>query len=237
MKPDLNDSAALREELRALYRLRPPRPARIPVHDPAFLAMNALERAVFLLAPELSGAALDVGCGSQPYRSVLETHCYKILACDYTDHVPGIDFACPADSLPLESQTIDALLCTEVLEHVPSPDAALAEFARVLQRGGKLLLSVPEYWPPHELPRDYFRFPRHGVVALLQRHGFELLRLVPRGGKYVFCGQLGAHAWQRWLSIGPIMNFWNTAFLSLDQLACSPELSLGWIALACKPRD
>lgn len=227
----------LRHELQALYGLRTPRAVRVPTTSVAFLAMNALERAIFLLGPELSGDALDAGCGCQPYRSVLQTRCKTIFACDSDPTLAGLDTVCPTDTVPLASNSLDSVLCTEVLEHVPLPDASLQEFRRLLKKGGKLLLSVPEYWPPHELPHDYYRFPRHGIVALLERHGFKPLRVVPRGGKYAFCGQVSAHAWQRWLSVGPLMALWNAAFLELDKVACSPELSLGWIVLAQKCGD
>jgi SAM-dependent methyltransferase len=43
--------------------------------------------------------------------------------------------------LPYESGSVDLVFCSEVLEHVPNPELALAELARVSRRW--LLISVP----------------------------------------------------------------------------------------------
>ncbi len=46
-----------------------------------------------------------------------------------------------AQDLPLESASVDTLVCTFVLCSVDDPGRALAEFARVLRQGGVLLLA------------------------------------------------------------------------------------------------
>lgn len=45
--------------------------------------------------------------------------------------------------LSLKDQSVDGLVCLEVLEHVPDYPVALAEFARVLKPGGQLIITVP----------------------------------------------------------------------------------------------
>ena len=47
------------------------------------------------------------------------------------------------ESLPFEAASFGTVLCTEVIEHIPDPAAALAEFRRVLRPGGVLIGSVP----------------------------------------------------------------------------------------------
>jgi len=44
------------------------------------------------------------------------------------------------DRIPLADGTVDRLLCKNVLEYVPEVQATLAEFRRVLEPGGRLLL-------------------------------------------------------------------------------------------------
>ncbi|HRE18554.1 MAG TPA: class I SAM-dependent methyltransferase, partial [Rhodocyclaceae bacterium] len=46
----------------------------------------------------------------------------------------------------LEDASVDIFVSFETLEHVPEPDALLAEAARVLKPGGRLLVSVPNNW-------------------------------------------------------------------------------------------
>jgi ubiquinone/menaquinone biosynthesis C-methylase UbiE len=45
--------------------------------------------------------------------------------------------------LPLASESVDFLFCTETLEHIPDPGAAVREFIRVLRPGGCLVVQSP----------------------------------------------------------------------------------------------
>ena len=47
------------------------------------------------------------------------------------------------ENLPFETASFGTVLCTEVIEHIPDPSAALTEFKRVIQPGGMLIGSVP----------------------------------------------------------------------------------------------
>lgn len=50
-------------------------------------------------------------------------------------------------ALPFADNTFDKVICSEVLEHIPDYQAALAEIQRVLKPGGLLCASVPRSWP------------------------------------------------------------------------------------------
>jgi SAM-dependent methyltransferase len=49
--------------------------------------------------------------------------------------------------LPYEDGTFDVVIASEILEHVPEDDAAIAELIRVLKVGGKLAVTVPRWLP------------------------------------------------------------------------------------------
>jgi SAM-dependent methyltransferase len=50
-------------------------------------------------------------------------------------------------SLPYTDETFDCVIASEILEHVPHDDAAIAELIRVLKVGGTLAVSVPRWLP------------------------------------------------------------------------------------------
>lgn len=69
----------------------------------------------------------------------------------------------------------DIVVCTEVLEHVLNPFAAVAEIRRVLKPGGLLLASSPFNFRIHGPLPDCWRFTEHGWRALLA--AFESVEL------------------------------------------------------------
>lgn len=198
-----------------------------------FIGVHLIERSIALLASELRGDFLDVGCGTQPYR-VYFSHIEKITACDYDANRGDVDFACPADQVPLPDASMDSILCTEVLEHVTDPLAVWKEFNRLLRPGGRVILTTPMYWPPHELPYDFFRFPEHGLRRLIDDSGFQLMSIIPRGGPLAFWGQATLHVWQPLFGLSFLRAIWNNSMLALDRRSGKPRLTLGWTVLAQK---
>ena len=103
---------------------------------------------------------LDAGAGPGQYRQLF-AHCdYK--AQDFARE-PGtagkytpLDYESDITAIPVPDASFDAVICTEVLEHVPDPVAALAEMARILKPGGRLLLTAPLASYLHQEPYHYY---------------------------------------------------------------------------------
>jgi SAM-dependent methyltransferase len=135
---------------------------------------------------------LDAGAGEAPYRELFE-HC-EYRTTDWSESVhPGAqraDVIASLDALPLADGSFDAVLCTQVLEHVADPAVVLAELHRVLRPGGWLWLTVPLTWPLHEEPFDFFRYTPYGLTHLLEGAGFGGVHVAPRNGYFATVAQL-----------------------------------------------
>lgn len=92
------------------------------------------------------------------------------------------DICLDAQELPLESNTFDCVICSEVIEHIGQPHLALTEIFRVLKPGGLLLLSSPFLYPIHGDPADYGRYTGQYYNDQLKSIGFEGINIEMHGG-------------------------------------------------------
>jgi SAM-dependent methyltransferase len=227
--PNLSDA------LRAIYSIPGFQPrARTDDSDGGFIAVSLIERSIALLSRELKGTVIDVGCGERPYEPFYFSHLEKMIGCDFDGKRGPVDFECSADNIPMPNESVDGVLCTEVLEHVPEPLAVWREFHRLLRPQGKVLLATPMYWPSHEEPYDFYRYPQFGLRRLAKESGFEILGLYPRGGVWAFLGQANMHGVGHYLKCRWQRRWWNRFWLRLDRSRCNPGLTLGWTILAQK---
>lgn len=115
------------------------------------------------------------------------------------DAVDGIhvDAVGVAENLPCESASFDVVVCTQVLEHVDDPVAALAEIQRVLAPGGVVFLSthgVFLYHPdPPDSDRDYWRWTHSGLRRLVAQSGeYEDINIEAQGNVVACLGYIVA---------------------------------------------
>lgn len=177
--------------------------------NPYWLEMRHLDSAVRHLTSHASGVMLDVGVGERPYGSLFSPHVKRYFGLEYPPVVFGnlnpdlwdyihvvhgiIDIFGDAHVLPIADASVDTILSLEVLEHVPDPDRCVAEMARALRPGGKLLITVPFVSPLHQLPYDFRRFTPAGLEKLLSRYGLEIEELRSRGNVASAAGSMLAH--------------------------------------------
>jgi SAM-dependent methyltransferase len=145
--------------------------------NPFYFARKELARQIAVLARQMGGKMLDVGCGQKPYASYFDASTYVGLEFDTPEaRARGVAEAYyDGGVFPFPAGTFDAVLCSQVLEHVFTPGEFLTEVHRVLREGGKLLLTVPFVWDEHEQPHDFARYSSFGLKYLLEKQGFELL--------------------------------------------------------------
>jgi len=99
----------------------------------------------------------------------------------------GIDIVSDITDIPVPDASFDAVLCTEVLEHVSDPVAALEELERVLKPGGTLIITAPFVSMTHFAPYHYATgFNRYFYEHHLQRNGFDIVEVAENGNFFEF---------------------------------------------------
>jgi SAM-dependent methyltransferase len=157
----------------------------------------------------VSGVALeilDVGCGSGTNSRALAAKGHKMHGIDiseaaiarYRSHgfegrvvnlEIGIDYP---------NSSFDLVFCSEVIEHMTSPEVLAAEMHRVLRPGGRLVLSTPNsaFWLYRVLaifgytvselqhPKHFQFFSRRSLLKLLCGADFRSGRML---GRNMYC--------------------------------------------------
>ena len=102
----------------------------------------------------------------------------------------SIDIVSDITAIPEKDGSFDAILCSEVLEHIPNPTMALDEFARLLRPGGVLILTAPLASWVHFAPYHYCTgFSRYWYEFHLPPRGLRVQELSPNGDWFAYCRQ------------------------------------------------
>jgi ubiquinone/menaquinone biosynthesis C-methylase UbiE len=156
---------------------------------------------------------LDIGAGMCPYKKLFD-HC-KYTTHDFAQYsgtktgpaadewnYGHIDVVSDINNIPVENNSFDVIVCTEVFEHIPEPIKAIKEFSRILKKGGKLLLSAPLASGLHQEPYHFYGgFTPHFYKKFLSESSFKNVIIKPEGGLFRHVAQeiyrVGAELGQR----------------------------------------
>jgi ArsR family transcriptional regulator len=147
-----------------------------------------------LLALIDAGAVVgDLGCGTGQLSALVAPHVAQVIAVDGSADMlqaarlrlkdrDNVDVRHGAlEALPIDNEQLDIAMMGLVLHHVPDPAIVLGEAARVLKRGGRLLLidMLPhdraEY--QHQMGHVWLGFPERQTRKMLTAAGFDNVRI------------------------------------------------------------
>ena len=101
-----------------------------------------------------------------------------------------LDIVSDITAIPEADGSFDAVLCSEVFEHLPDPIAALREFARLLRPGGRLILTAPFCSLTHFSPFHFATgFSRYWYRHHLPACGFAIERVEENGNFFEYLAQ------------------------------------------------
>jgi len=152
---------------------------------------------------------LDAGCGSQQFRKFCNHLNYK--GQDFGQYVSDekkmigaesgglgagsgykygeLDYVGDIWDIKEVDNSFDAILCTEVFEHIPYPNETLTEFSRLLKPGGTLILTAPSACLRHMDPYFFYSgFSDRWYEKFLEDNGFEVQEISPVGDYYSWLG-------------------------------------------------
>jgi SAM-dependent methyltransferase len=166
-------------ETPVFHRDRPGNIRRATARHPYAHHIRTLPRGLQTLAPELrvppGGRVLDYGCAEVPYRSFFPAD-VDFVGADLPGN-PDASLDLNLDgTLPIEDSSFDAVLSTQVLEHVEDPGRYLRECFRVLRPQRRMLLSTHGVFAYHPDPDDYWRWTCAGLQRAVREAGFEIVR-------------------------------------------------------------
>lgn len=146
---------------------------------------------------------LDAGAGEMPYKKYCSHLNY--VAQDASNYNPEsmeeglqiknwkygkLDIVCDITAIPEPDESFDAILCTEVLEHLPDALKALYEFKRLLKNNGTLILTAPFCSMTHFAPHHYSTgFSKYFYKYHLEKMGFEILEISANGNYFEYLKQ------------------------------------------------
>ncbi|RYG42147.1 MAG: class I SAM-dependent methyltransferase, partial [Chitinophagaceae bacterium] len=178
--------------------------------------------------PGYKGDVLDIGCGQSPYKFLLDRQKTKYCGIDIVEagefgyHNPDIT---PFDgkNIPFANETFDAVICTEVLEHVQDYQYLIDEIHRTTKKDADIIVTIPWSARYHYIPYDYFRYTPSSLKTMFQH--FSTVSIMNRGTDItVICSKIIVVFFRGLLPD----RLWKYVFLPL-YLVCLPILALAVI--------
>jgi predicted TPR repeat methyltransferase len=146
------------------------------------------------------GTLVDLGCGEMPYKQYILDHTDKVTEYIGID-IPSQDqheqyrkvkpdYIWDGKKIPLENESADTFIATELFEHVNNIDEILGEIKRVLKNDGLLYFTVPFLWTLHLVPNDYYRYTPYSLKEKLTQAGFKNIHIGITGGRSAALAQM-----------------------------------------------
>lgn len=146
---------------------------------------------------------LDAGAGEQQFKKFCDHLNY--VSQDFAQYKPAevksglqmekwdygtLDIVSDIATVPEPNASFDAIMCTEVFEHIVNPREAIKEFARLLKSNGYLVITAPFCSLTHFAPYHFYTgFSKYFFKEELNANGFEIIEITPNGNYFEYLAQ------------------------------------------------
>jgi ubiquinone/menaquinone biosynthesis C-methylase UbiE len=101
-----------------------------------------------------------------------------------------LDIVSDITAIPVKKSSFDAVMCIEVLEHIPDPIGAIKEFSRILKKGGRLVITAPFCSITHFSPYFFHTgLSKYWYEKILQENGFKINKITANGNYFEYIAQ------------------------------------------------
>jgi len=143
-----------------------------------------LDRELEKSVPLMKGNVLDIGGhkfnNRGRFRPPLNQVKSWVFLNNNSDTHP--DYCCDASKIPLDNQTFDTVVMTEVFEYLEKPELVLNEIYRLLTKNGYALISVPFLNPVHgDHQFDRQRWTGVKLEEFFRSKDFSIININPMG--------------------------------------------------------
>jgi len=178
-----------------------------PIYKPTVGTLNEFNRVSWLerVLKEIpkESKILDAGAGEQQFKSFC-SH-LEYISQDFALYKPEqinsglqmekwdygeLDIISDIASIPADNESFDAIMCTEVFEHIINPREAIKEFSRLLKKDGYLIITAPFCSLTHFAPYHFYSgFNKFFYEEELIKNGFYDVEIIPNGNYFDYLAQ------------------------------------------------
>ncbi len=157
---------------------------------------DIVEGSVMWLNGSRPGKLLDVGCGNGQFLATMQKLGWEVTGVEPDGQAVKVAqerfglnvYEGVLEDIGFPDDTFDAITMSHVVEHLPDPIGTLRECKRILRKGGRLVVTVPnieslghrlfrEAWLDLDPPRHLFLFSPHSLRTCAERSGLQVLEL------------------------------------------------------------
>jgi len=151
---------------------------------------NKSKMATLALKP---GRILDIGCGVGDFLHVMETQGWETFGIEPSEEAKAIakkrtkaQVYVPEQIEELANESFDLITMWHVLEHVDDLKTEIAHLQRLLKKGGRLVLALPNFksydatfykekWAAYDVPRHQSHFCRKSIANIFKNSQLQLI--------------------------------------------------------------